>query len=455
MKKNGLKKSAYNYKIIDNEGNYLLYNFIKGINSFCKIRKYDIDAYNELMNCDIIYKNLDNPTINQLFQFGVLINAHENEYEKIKAMYLDAIMDNKLLLIIMPTEQCNFRCRYCYEKFEKDSMSKDTQNAIIKFIQRNKHKYSGVSIDWFGGEPLLEIDIIEYILSNLKKIKCVYLSSITTNAYNLTPDVFEKLYNLRVYNYQITLDGLKEQHDNQRYLSNKLGTFDKIINNLQFIRDNTRFSKANILIRTNVTSQILQNLNEFIEYYKINFSQDSRFNIGITPAWSVDNNYSTSNEIFDEFINTNELTKKLEEVGYYSESSLKIGNMHQVISPVGPLCYAAKKNSFVVGSDATLYKCTVNFEMHENKIGCLKSNGFLEILDYEYHSWYNPIDWRKMCKKCFYLPVCCGGPCPASNKFNNKTDNGNKCFSVEIKKNIDNFMIYYSSKYNFPFISFV
>ena len=52
-----------------------------------------------------------------------------------------------------------------------------------------------------------------------------YTSSMTTNGYNLTLENFRKLYNLNVYAYQITIDGIRSTHDDLRILKNGEGTF--------------------------------------------------------------------------------------------------------------------------------------------------------------------------------------------------------------------------------------
>lgn len=41
----------------------------------------------------------------------------------------------------------------------------------------------------------------------------------------------------------------------------------------------------------------------------------------------------------------------------------------------GYICYASKKNSIVIGSDATLYKCTGDFEYEKNHVGVLTPDG--------------------------------------------------------------------------------
>lgn len=48
----------------------------------------------------------------------------------------EAIASNILRLILLPTEQCCFRCDYCYENFELGKMTPALQQAIIKLVEK-------------------------------------------------------------------------------------------------------------------------------------------------------------------------------------------------------------------------------------------------------------------------------------------------------------------------------
>lgn len=449
--KEGYKQSIYNYIHTDKSGDLLLCNFAKGPSSFCKIHKEDKKILEAVFSGS---SKIESKVYNVLIDKGILVHSEEDEYAKVRALYYDYVYMGNLTLILMPTEQCNFRCRYCYEKFEKFEMSQSLQNAVIKFVQKNAHRYPGITISWFGGEPLLEMDIVERMMSNIihigKQKKIPVISSMTTNAYELSPDVFDRLYNLNVHEYQITLDGLRESHDKQRILQDGTGTFDKIVENLLYIRDSGKYPKAKIQIRVNVTCMVLKNLDKFLEFFKNQFSKDRRFSLYMTAAWSPAQEGGFELELQNQYLEANELQQYLIDHGVYV-TDINLAGIWNLFVPMGGLCYASRRNSFVIGSDGKIYKCTVNFDMVENNIGYLEDNGNIHEDDFLHSKWYlDRINMKKMCKQCFLFPVCFGAACPPQTKF---IEDYECVMATSTKKHIGTYLEYLANNYSFDVIT--
>ena len=85
----------------------------------------------------------------ELNRQGILLD--ENEVKE-KVSEIKAYFDRVLVLTIMPTEACNFRCVYCYEDHENITMKTDIVVGIERFLEKNYAKYNHISISWFGGE---------------------------------------------------------------------------------------------------------------------------------------------------------------------------------------------------------------------------------------------------------------------------------------------------------------
>lgn len=450
-----LKVSQFNYFTTDKDGNLMICNMAKGYKSLSKVLREDIEKFNEIMNNKNLVYDDTVQAIVDLCNEGFLVPQSCDEILIADSMYYDAAMVDKLTLIVMPTEKCNFRCKYCYESYEKGKMSKADQISLLKYIQRKIAVHKNLRISWFGGEPLEAYDVIENLMENIKnmceKNKVMYTSDMTTNAYSLNPETFDRLYNFKVYNYQITLDGLKEQHDKQRILEDGGGTFDRIVENLIYIKNNhAKYKLAYITIRVNVTREILNNFEEFIKFYKDNFGNDNRFGLAFTPARDMGGDVVKS--IQDKFIECDELYDKINELGLYEDPALTFPDVTRVFTPTAALCYGSQKNSFVIGSDLKMYKCTVRFDMDENAIGKIHSNGDAVINDHLHTQWYMKRIPKEMCKTCFLLACCHGGGCPYRRNF--ACDAGKSCVLAVWKKEIKHSMKYLDYRYKSKMINF-
>ena len=129
----GYKLSKYLYED-EKEGYVFLYNTYKV--DMLKIKKPLFEAIKE--NLSDIKENPENPVIAKLIEKRYLVEDSVNEDREGDLMYLKTCHSNKqLLLTILPTEGCNFRCEYCYEEHKQNKMSEETQEALIKFVRKN------------------------------------------------------------------------------------------------------------------------------------------------------------------------------------------------------------------------------------------------------------------------------------------------------------------------------
>lgn len=70
---------------------------------------------------------------------------------------------------------CNFRCKYCFEQYEETpyenlAMSKEVLDLACKYIRHERENlpsYAKVHVPFFGGEPLLYLDNIDFVIKNL------------------------------------------------------------------------------------------------------------------------------------------------------------------------------------------------------------------------------------------------------------------------------------------------
>ena len=407
------KQSNYNYiHPIQNGNELILFNSYFGIESIVRISKNDFDVLISSLESRSIQTNAQ---FQELKKRGFFVDGDTDEKLLCEQKYMDVVNESTLRLIIMPTEKCNFRCKYCYESFKNGKMSSEIQNSIIKYVKTNIAKYSSLEVRWFGGEPLEAIDVIENLSKEFIKIchtsKRSYMASMTTNGYNLNLNNFKKLLSLNVYNYQITIDGIKETHDSQRVLRNEGPTFDKIISNLVMIKNNIKSGIPRITIRTNFTKQIAQHLDEYITFFSSLFSNDDRFSFSFQKVadWGGESVKKIQENLIDVDFYKRILTKLSKETSTFNISPhLALMNSQTCV------CYANKRNSFVIGSEGSIYKCTGDFVIDENKIGFIK-DGKMYIDEKKHVCWTCKMNRKyNKCDKCFFYAACLTGSCPAS-----------------------------------------
>ena len=167
------------------------------------------------------------------------LKALEDELQELKLrLFSGRFSSNGFGITIAPTSNCNFRCPYCYEKdvLTDCSMTQDVQDAVIQFIKQKIGTSKSLGVTWYGGEPTLALDVIEYISANLIEY-CIdngldYSAGIITNGYLLTRETVSLLNKFKVQFYQITLDGNPSVHDSRRYLADGSPTFNTILQNI-------------------------------------------------------------------------------------------------------------------------------------------------------------------------------------------------------------------------------
>ena len=160
------------------------------------------------------------------------------------------LLNRQLELTILPTEKCNLDCIYCYEDFKIGKMDAKYVEAIKKLINIRAPELEKLTIQWFGGEPLLGYSIIMDIMHHVNELQNLYsriklISTITTNAYLLSPNKLSELVSLGVNEYQITFDGDKTEHDKLRIRRGDMGgSFDNIWNNIVSAHHNLIFQQC-------------------------------------------------------------------------------------------------------------------------------------------------------------------------------------------------------------------
>jgi len=181
------------------------------------------------------------------------------EIKEIKHPQTDAmeyhLTRNIQKLTLQVTQGCNLRCSYCAYSGDYNTrghaskrMSFETAKKAIDYVMEHSIDAKMVSFGFYGGEPLLELELIYKCIDYINELKGEkdITFTLTTNGTLLTCEVYEGLIAKGV-SILISLDGPKQLHDSYRVYPDGRGSFDDIVANINKIRE--KYVDANEKLR--------------------------------------------------------------------------------------------------------------------------------------------------------------------------------------------------------------
>ncbi|MBQ7045814.1 MAG: thioether cross-link-forming SCIFF peptide maturase [Clostridia bacterium] len=136
---------------------------------------------------------------------------------------------------------CNLNCAYCFAaqgkyQGERAVMSFDVAKRAMDFLIENSNGRRNLEVDFFGGEPLMNWDVVkktvEYARSIEKKYNKNFRFTLTTNGVLIDDEVID-FANRQMSNVVLSLDGRKDVHDRYRVDYNGAGSYEKIVPKFQ------------------------------------------------------------------------------------------------------------------------------------------------------------------------------------------------------------------------------
>ncbi|TFG10481.1 4Fe-4S cluster-binding domain-containing protein [Candidatus Heimdallarchaeota archaeon] len=227
--------------------------------------------------------DLEESVIETLHDLGFISEYSEdsifkNELDKWKAKILTEYnpVFEILTFRILPTYSCNFRCSYCYQpellneetRKKTEYMNEEVLIAFFDYLENDilSERIPKIRIEVVGGEVFLRNrKAIVFVRKIIEKSIDHNMDLIfVTNGYELDY-FFEILKQKYTITYNITIDGNRTKHNQRRYLIGKSGSFDKIIDNIDWILRNT---KHIVRIRMNVDDNNVESVTPLITILK-------------------------------------------------------------------------------------------------------------------------------------------------------------------------------------------
>ena len=366
----------------------------------------------------------------------------------LKPYYRDSksyLFSSTSLHIFVLTSACNMKCVYCQAQNGRSvptgMMSKEIAKKAVDIALSSPETY--LSFEFQGGEPLLNFEIIKYIVKYTKsqKRKKIVEFNIVSNLTLMTEEIaeFVKEHNIGI---STSLDGDEALHNKNRMFRNNIGTYSSVINgmnilkkhNINFgaIQTTTRNSlnkgKAivdkyvelgltNVFIRNltplgcafNSWNEIGYKTDEFVEFYKECFNYILQLNMQGIQLKEGTASIMLSKIFSGIPINYMELRSPcgagVGQIAYYYDGNIYTCDEGRMLAEMGD-------DSFKLGNVDNLYSELIN--SNNCKAACISS--VLESLP--------------NCCDCVYNPYC--GTCPVVNlalskDIFNKEPNDYKC----------------------------
>ena len=168
-------------------------------------------------------------------------------------------------LCLMVAQDCNLRCKYCFGDGgtfgHRAVMNEEVGCAAVDFIIKNSGLRKHCELDFFGGEPLINLrtvkTVTEYVRKREKDTGKIFKLTLTTNGLLLDEKVSDWLNDNKI-SLVLSLDGRKTIHDAMRPDISGRGSYERVLKNFKRLVDSR--NGENYYLRGTYTKKNLERL---------------------------------------------------------------------------------------------------------------------------------------------------------------------------------------------------
>jgi uncharacterized protein len=389
--------------LVDSDNCVLLFNALNG--RLVRI-KTEIDKMKRVFDGTDPICSLNSAAHDALVRQEFIVDTSVNERDTAVLNYMALLKQRKMFRITAyVTNACNFRCVYCPQPHTPEMMSADTLDSVIAFVDKvlAGGQYNEFLVSWFGGEPLLNVDLVKRGMFGFREVCKKYginpQGSMTTNGYNLDKDTARQLLNLGVNEFQITLDGMGKTHNSTRKLKNGSATWQRIWNNLLSL--NEIDLPYRVALRLNINKNTIASAKDLcllaIEELGERFVLQPQVisNMGgeapIDEMCDAPMAFEVMQEMYRFLVGENQ----------------KIDALLHNLSPCGMMCSCHSPDYLVIREDGHICKCELTISDDRNMLGEInKGASELRLAPY-----VTP-NMSEQCVNCRVYPLCMGLCCP-------------------------------------------
>ncbi|MDE7093697.1 MAG: thioether cross-link-forming SCIFF peptide maturase [Oscillospiraceae bacterium] len=353
--------------------------------------------------------------LKMLYEQKILFS--NDEYEKFAKFATPAPVKAMCLHI---SHDCNLRCQYCFASTGdfgtgRKLMPVEIGKKAIDFLLEKSENREQLELDFFGGEPLMNFDVVKqvvlYAREQEKKYNKHFRFTITTNGMLLNDDNINFI-NQEMSNVVLSIDGRKCVNDKMRPTPNGKGSYDVILPKFKKLVAQ-RDKNLDYYVRGTFTKYNLDFSDDVFSLYQAGFDQ-----ISVEPV-VADKKYDyaiTEEDLPAIFAEYEKLAQRLLE---QDRTGKHFNFFHFMIDlNAGPCAIKRLKgcgcgNEYVaITPDGDIYPCHQFVGIEEYKMGNLEDNTF--DLDMKEKFAQSHIYNKSKCRDCWAKFYCSGG-CNANN----------------------------------------
>lgn len=236
------KNNGYNIVLDSNSGSVHAVDEV----AFEVIDKYESRSKEEIiLELCAKYPEITADDIEEIFQDIEKLKKEGKLFseDKFKDLQIDikARPTQLKALCLHIAHDCNMCCKYCFAgegeySGDRSLMSFEVGKRALDFLIEQSGSRKNLEVDFFGGEPLLNFDVVKQLVAYARSIEKEkgknFRFTLTTNGVLLNDEVMEWA-NKECYNVVLSLDGRKETNDRMRRTRNDKGTYDLILPKFQ------------------------------------------------------------------------------------------------------------------------------------------------------------------------------------------------------------------------------
>lgn len=351
----------------------------------------------------------DKTLITELADQGFIMNNPEDEanllqYQFERYRYSDAVFE----LYVAPTMGCNFNCPYCFERKRPGQMSPEVQDALVRFVREEyaERPYKELKIVWYGGEPLMQVDIISSLSKRLiafsEEVGIPYVASVISNTSLATEEVQDALIEAQVWSVMTTLDGEREVHDLRRVNKTGESTFDTIMENLESMTEKGICVDFRCILEKGNVDSCLR-LTQQMAHHK---------NLGIRVKPMRDMSH-LGREV-PEAAKVEALDPKDYAAVFYQvflQKNPDVSDYERALEPIRLHCSAAMDRGYAIDELGNAFNCGCAIGDDSKILFNICEPPETREINWGLKSWYNahnPLAIDR-CRSCRVLPLCQGG----------------------------------------------